>query len=70
IDLLKHTPFSLTEEEKADGLTLACRAVPLSDMTISWLDGDDEIADIPTGRFEGVVVEVVDATHDIKLIRI
>lgn len=70
IDLLKHTPFSLTEEEKADGLTLACRAVPLSDMTISWLDGADEIADIPTGRFEGVVAEVVDATHDIKLIRI
>ncbi|CUX23930.1 Naphthalene 1,2-dioxygenase [Agrobacterium deltaense Zutra 3/1] len=70
IDLLKHTPFSLTEEEKAEGLTLACRAVPLSDMTISWLDGEDEIADIPTGRFEGVVAEALDATHDIKLIRI
>ncbi|KJF69316.1 2Fe-2S iron-sulfur cluster-binding protein [Rhizobium nepotum] len=70
IDLLKHTPFSLTEEEKAEGLTLACRAVPMSDVTIGWLDGDDEIADIPTGRFDGVVVEAVDATHDIKLIRI
>lgn len=70
IDLLKHTPFSLTEEEKAEGLTLACRAVPASDVTIGWLDGEDEFADIPTGRFEGVVEEAVDATHDIKLIRI
>ncbi|MFK3778518.1 2Fe-2S iron-sulfur cluster-binding protein [Agrobacterium sp. NPDC089420] len=70
IDLLKHTPFSLTEEEKAEGLTLACRAVPMSDVTIGWLDGADEIADIPTGRFDGVVAEAVDATHDIKLVRI
>ncbi|MCA1866755.1 2Fe-2S iron-sulfur cluster binding domain-containing protein [Agrobacterium genomosp. 3] len=70
VDLLKHTPFSLTDEEKAEGLTLACRAVPLSDVTIGWLNGEDEFADIPTGRFEGVVAETVDATHDIKLIRI
>lgn len=70
IDLLKHTPFSLTEEDKAEGLTLACRAVPMSDVTIGWLDGEDEFADIPTGRFDGVVAEAVDATHDIKLIRI
>ncbi|MDX8322809.1 2Fe-2S iron-sulfur cluster binding domain-containing protein [Rhizobium rhizogenes] len=70
IDLLKHTPFSLTEEEKAEGLTLACRAVPLSDVTIGWLDGEDEFADIPAGRFDGVIAEAVDATHDIKLIRI
>lgn len=60
----------MTEEEKAEGLTLACRAVPLSDVTIGWLDGEDEFADIPAGRFDGVIAEAVDATHDIKLIRI
>lgn len=70
VDLLKHTPFSLTDEEKAEGLTLACRAMPGSDVTISWLDGADEIADIPTGRFEGVIAEALDATHDIKLLRV
>jgi CDP-4-dehydro-6-deoxyglucose reductase len=70
VELLKHTPFSLTEEEKAEGLTLACRAMPRSDVTISWLDGADEIADIPAGRFEGVIAETVQATHDIKLVRV
>jgi CDP-4-dehydro-6-deoxyglucose reductase, E3 len=70
VDLLKHTQFSLTEEEKAEGLTLACRAMPRSDVTISWLDGIDEVADIPAGRFDGVVVEAINVTHDIKLLRV
>jgi CDP-4-dehydro-6-deoxyglucose reductase len=70
VELLRHTPFSLTEEEKADGLTLACRAMPRSDVTLGWLDGVDEIADIAAGRFEGVIAETVEATHDIKLVRV
>jgi len=70
VELLKHTPFSLTEEEKAERLTLACRAMPKSDVTISWLDGADEIADIAAGRFEGLIAETVEATHDIKLVRV
>ncbi len=70
VDLLKHTPFSLTEEEKAEGLTLACRAMPKSDVTISWLDGADETANIPAGRFEGVIAQTVEATHDIKLVQV
>ena len=45
VDLLKHTPFSLTEEEKADGLTLACRAVPLGDVVIGWLNGAEPLSD-------------------------
>ena len=45
VDLLKHTPFSLTEEEKAVGLTLACRAIPLSDVVIGWLNGADALSD-------------------------
>lgn len=39
-------------------------------MTIRWLDGADEIADIPAGSFEGVIAEAVDATHDIKIVRV
>jgi CDP-4-dehydro-6-deoxyglucose reductase len=70
VELLKHTPFSLTEEEKAEGLTLACRAMPRSDVTVSWRHGADEIADIPAGRFEGVIAETVQATHDISLVRV
>ena len=37
VDLLPHTPFSLTAADKEQGLTLACRARPRSDCTVSWL---------------------------------
>ena len=70
VDLLRHTPFALSPEERADGLILACRAQPLTDATVAWLGGADEIADIPVGRFEGAIAGVEDATHDIKLIRV
>ena len=70
VDLLPHTPFALSPEERAGGLILACRAQPLSNATVAWLGGADEIADIPVGRFEGAIAAVEDATHDIKLIRV
>ncbi|OAE37600.1 hypothetical protein A7J57_08445 [Agrobacterium tumefaciens] len=44
VELLKHTPFSLTEEDKANGLTLACRAIPSSDVVIGWIDGADALS--------------------------
>lgn len=70
VDLLPHTPFALSPEERARGLILACRAQPLTDATVAWLGGEDEIADIPVRRFEGAIAVVEDATHDIKLIRV
>ncbi len=68
VDLLMHTPFALSAEEKASGLILACRAQPRSDVTITWLGETDEVADVPVGRFHGEIVLVEDATHDIKRI--
>jgi CDP-4-dehydro-6-deoxyglucose reductase len=70
VDLLPHTPFALSPKERADGLILACRAQPLSNATVAWLGGADEMVDIPVGRFEGAIAAVEDATHDIKLIRV
>lgn len=70
VDLLPHTPIALSPAERQDGLVLACRAQPLSDATIAWLGGADEVADIPVRRFEGNVAAVENATHDIKLIRL
>ena len=70
VDMLPHTPFALSPDERADGLILACRAQPLTDATVAWLGGADEIADIPVCRFEGAIATVEDATHDIKLIRV
>lgn len=68
VDLLPHTPFSLSAEEKAAGLILACRAQPRSDATVAWLTEEDEAADLPVGGFAGEIVSVENATHDIKRI--
>lgn len=70
VDLLPHTPFALSPQERADGLILACRAQPRTDATVAWLGGEDEIADIPVRRFEGTIAALEEATHDIKLVRI
>lgn len=67
VDLLPHTPFSLSAEEKASGLILACRAQPRSDATVAWIV-EDEAADMPVGSFGGEIVTVENATHDIKRI--
>jgi CDP-4-dehydro-6-deoxyglucose reductase, E3 len=47
VTLLPHTRFSLTEEEKAAGLILACRAVLESDVTVMWSRGEEDAADLP-----------------------
>jgi naphthalene 1,2-dioxygenase ferredoxin reductase component len=36
VTMLPHTRFALSEEEKAAGLILACRAIPQSDATVMW----------------------------------
>lgn len=40
VDLLKHTPFSLTEYEKQHGLILACRALPRTNCAVRWVASD------------------------------
>jgi ferredoxin-NAD(P)+ reductase (naphthalene dioxygenase ferredoxin-specific) len=68
VDLLRHTPFALTEEEKAQGLILACRAQPRTDCEVSWLGSDT--ADHPLREERARVVSIENATHDIKVIRL
>lgn len=36
VDLLDHSRFALTAEEREAGLILACRAVPTSDASVTW----------------------------------
>ena len=38
-----YSEFALSDEEKARGLILACRAVPLADCEVAWLEEDDLI---------------------------
>lgn len=64
VTLKPHTRFALTEEEKAEGLILACRAVPDSDVSVSWLG---EAASDAAGPPQGAsVVEIEQMTHDIR----
>jgi ferredoxin-NAD(P)+ reductase (naphthalene dioxygenase ferredoxin-specific) len=69
-DLLEHSRFALPDEEKAQGLILACRAIPTTDAIVAWLDGDDESPSHPRRRLNGHVTAIGDATHDIKHIQI
>lgn len=46
IELLSHSRFALSEEERGQGLILACRAAPKTDVTISWGTEADPIVAI------------------------
>ena len=70
VDLLPHTRFSLTDEERNQRLILACRARPLTDCTVAWLDEDEEELDLPVRTYRTRVVAIDDATHDIRQIRL
>lgn len=70
VDLLPHTPFALSPSERSQGLILACRAQPLSDLTVSWLGKEEEKADHPVRRIRTQVVALENATHDIKRVRL
>ncbi len=44
VDMLPHTRFALTAEEKAEGLILACRAQPLTSIEVAWIGKENEVA--------------------------
>ncbi len=69
IVLAPYSEYALTEEERAQGLILACRAMPLSEAAVAWLDVD-EVAMHPMRRLACRVVELADMTHDIKRVRL
>ncbi|MFZ5783082.1 MAG: 2Fe-2S iron-sulfur cluster-binding protein [Pseudomonadota bacterium] len=64
-----HSDFALTEDERARGLFLACRALPRSDSEVAWLEEDDFIFH-PRRRLDCCVTAVDRATHDIVRIRL
>lgn len=58
VDLLDHSRFALSDEEKARGLILA------------WLGDEEETASHPRSHLHCRVTAIEDATHDIKRIRL
>lgn len=63
VELGKHSPFALTEEDRANGLILACRSVPTTDVTVEWLD--QAFVARPAVTQDAEVVAVERMTHDI-----
>jgi ferredoxin-NAD(P)+ reductase (naphthalene dioxygenase ferredoxin-specific) len=43
VEMLAHSPFALDASEHQQGLILACRAVPSSDVTVDWPDATGEL---------------------------
>jgi ferredoxin-NAD(P)+ reductase (naphthalene dioxygenase ferredoxin-specific) len=69
VELSPYSSYALTDEEKAQGLVLACRAVPWSDAELAWLDADDVVMH-PLRDLVCTVAALEDLTHDIKLVRL
>ena len=69
VEMAAYSEFALTDEEKAQGLVLACRSVPWSDAEIAWLE-TDEVVLHPLRLLDCRVVEVTSVTHDIKRVRL
>lgn len=70
VELLSHSRFALTDDDKADGLILACRAIPRTGAVVAWLGDDEMAAERPIERLKGTVISIDDVTHDIRRIRI
>src|SRR6266705_1801767 len=43
IELQPYSEYALTAAERADGLILACRAMPWSDAEVAWLEADEMV---------------------------
>ncbi len=69
VEMSPYSEFALTEDERDQGLILACRSVPWEDVEVAWL-GEDETVHHPVRRMTCRVVALDDMTHDIKRIRL
>ncbi len=67
---LEHSRFALTDEQKAQGLFLACRALPGSDLVAAYAGDVDACPSPAMQRLEYRVEAIETLTHDIKRIRL
>jgi CDP-4-dehydro-6-deoxyglucose reductase/ferredoxin-NAD(P)+ reductase (naphthalene dioxygenase ferredoxin-specific) len=57
VTLLPHSRFALSDQEKAAGLILACRATPQTEVTVTW-NPVEETNGKSRRRIEGLVTSV------------
>ena len=69
VEMSPYSEYALSDDEKADGLVLACRSVPWGDAEIAWLGEDDVIAH-PLRKLTCRATDIDDVTHDIRRIRL
>jgi len=69
VEMSPYSDFALTDEEKNNGLILACRAVPWSDCEVKFIEADETVAH-PLRHMQCRVVGLAPLTHDIRRIRI
>src|SRR6516225_4767745 len=61
IELAPHSEYALSAAERADGLILACRAMPWSDAEVAWLEADEVVVH-PQRRLKCRVAALEQAT--------
>ena len=69
VEMAPYSEYALTDEEKAAGQVLACRAMPWSDVEMAWLEADD-VAQHAQRQLECRVVGLASLTHDIRQLRL
>ena len=69
VELSPYSDYALSAAERAQGLILACRAVPWSDAEIAWQDSE-EAAVHPRRTLVCRVADIVQATHDTRILRL
>jgi CDP-4-dehydro-6-deoxyglucose reductase/ferredoxin-NAD(P)+ reductase (naphthalene dioxygenase ferredoxin-specific) len=67
--LAPYSEFALTDDERAQGLILACRAEPQMDCQVAWLELEETVQH-PLRQLDCRVVELLQATHDIRIVRL
>ncbi len=69
VEMLPFSEFALNEEERGQGLVLACRSAPWEDAEIAWLD-EEEIVAHPIRHMTARVARIDPMTRDILRVRL
>jgi CDP-4-dehydro-6-deoxyglucose reductase/ferredoxin-NAD(P)+ reductase (naphthalene dioxygenase ferredoxin-specific) len=69
VKMSNYSRIALKREERAQGLILACRAVPKSDCDVAWLE-PDEYVEHPRNEHDCRVAAIEAPTHDVRIVRL